>query len=1411
MTDGWAHPVGADGMPLPVPARNRWQPLRAGLVDLFFYDAEEFWFRDGHLLLRGNNGTGKSKVLALLLPFLLDGEVSPHRVEPDGDASKRMEWNLLLGGRYTERIGYTWLELGRVDEDGTPRHLTLGCGLKAVAGRGAPARWFFLTDQRVGVDLWLVNPSGTAKTKDRLAEAIEGRGVLVEQPSSWRRLLDERLFGLGHDRYEALLTMLIQLRQPQLSKRPDEQALSAALTESLPPLDQDIVHGVAEAFRTLESERHDLERVAEAHRAVTGFREQYRRYAGVATRRRAEEVRKAQSSYEATNRRLTTATEELEAAQAAEASARERVRILDADLSRHRATEQALRDSPVMRQAATLDEVRRAAETAETAAREAGERAEGAATDAETAARALAEAERTATGTREALETAAVAAQDAAEPAGVGSALRAALGLLPDADAARTEAGRTVARRDRDVRHLLGLVAEAEAAEAELAGARRRVEDAIATRDRAAERRAEQERAAEDAGAALVDAARTWARGAAELGDAADEAVLGALEGWVVSLDGPNPAVASVNALARSVQGRLADEGAALARRRGDLEEERGTLEEERDALLAGEVAAPPVPHTRADSRADRRGAPLWQVVDFVPGVSDIDRAGVEAALEASGLLDAWLTPEGRLLDPGTLDTIIRADEPAGRSISEVLRPAVDPADPAAATLSATTVTAVLDGIGLGDAAADHPSWVAVDGRWRLGAANGRWTKPAARYIGHAAREAARAERLAELDARLGEIARDLEDLTSALVALDGRRQRVDDEVDTLPGDDALREAVQRLGLLVAEVDRLGDAVAEREAEVDTEIATRDTAARTRDEAATDLHLPADRGGLESVREAVADFRAAVGELWPTAARHGDATRRLEDAGGASAHRSEAAVQARAEAERIAQDAVDARTRHKALHATVGADVAELQRQLTEVGAALEQAAAHRETAEEQRGEQHDAAVRAEAEQRLLAQQLTEATDRRARAAEAFQRFAATGLLAAGVPDVDLPDAGEPWAPDPTVRLARRCDQALEQLDASDAVWDRVQRTVTDQFAALTEALSRHGHQASAELADAGFVVTITYHQQQASPDALVDVLVDDLAQREQLLSARERELLEDHLLADVATHLQELISRADAQLLAVNRELAERPTSTGMRLRLAWLARTDGPAGLDKVRARLLRQTVEAWPEEDRAAVGAFLQAQIAEVRATSEGGTWPEHLAEALDYRRWHRFRVERRQDGEWKAASGPASGGERALVVTLPLFAAASSFYATAGNPHAPRLVLLDEAFAGIDDDARGKCMGLLAEFDLDFVMTSEREWGCYPALPGLGISQLARREGIDAVHVSRWEWDGRARSRVDVALPPLREPAPEVDGASGEGARSDGAQGHGGVADGAPGEAGVADADGGRTPGTLLDGG
>jgi hypothetical protein len=68
-----------------------------------------------------------------------------------------------------------------------------------------------------------------------------------------------------------------------------------------------------------------------------------------------------------------------------------------------------------------------------------------------------------------------------------------------------------------------------------------------------------------------------------------------------------------------------------------------------------------------------------------------------------------------------------------------------------------------------------------------------------------------------------------------------------------------------------------------------------------------------------------------------------------------------------------------------------------------------------------------------------------------------------------------------------------------------------------------------------------------------------------------------------------------------------------------------------------------------------------------------------------------------------------------------------------------------------------------MGLLRAFDLDFVMTSEQEWGCYATLPGVAIYHLSTRPGIDAVGVTRWVWNGRERALDTSPAPSVRAPA------------------------------------------------
>jgi hypothetical protein len=399
------------------PPPRRWQPHRAGLVDLFLYDQEEFRFRDGKLLLRGNNGTGKSKVLALMLPFLLDADLSPHRVEPDGDRAKRMDWNLLMGDRYDERLGYTWLELKQIGDDAAAEHLTLGCGIKAVAGRGVIDHWFFITTQRIGRDLSLLTPGRTTLTRERLVEAIGPHGHVYKHADSYKRAVDERLFHLGETRYNALVNLLIQLRQPQLSKRPDPARLSAALSEALTPVDVGILSDVAAAFHDLEQQRNELTALEETREHVTRFLARYRHYARVASRRQAAELRQAQSRYEDLGRQLAALRAELTQAEAAEQHAARKLQEARRDLAAARVRERELSESRELRDLANAEQQ---LQQASEAARRTGQRHDEAAGALSMRTRERDGAVQAVESSRSAVTAKMAAAAAIAEPAGGG-------------------------------------------------------------------------------------------------------------------------------------------------------------------------------------------------------------------------------------------------------------------------------------------------------------------------------------------------------------------------------------------------------------------------------------------------------------------------------------------------------------------------------------------------------------------------------------------------------------------------------------------------------------------------------------------------------------------------------------------------------------------------------------------------------------------------------------------------------------------------------------------------------------------------------------------------------------------------------------------------------------------------------
>ena len=155
--------------------------------------------------------------------------------------------------------------------------------------------------------------------------------------------------------------------------------------------------------------------------------------------------------------------------------------------------------------------------------------------------------------------------------------------------------------------------------------------------------------------------------------------------------------------------------------------------------------------------------------------------------------------------------------------------------------------------------------------------------------------------------------------------------------------------------------------------------------------------------------------------------------------------------------------------------------------------------------------------------------------------------------------------------------------------------------------------------------------------------------------------------------------------------------------------------------------------------------------------LRLEEEGGVinYMELVRDALDYRRWFAFQMYFRRGEEPRkpltnAAFNRFSGGEKAMAMYVPLFAAVNAQYKKAEKKDHPRMIALDEAFAGVDDKNISSMFELVHKLDFDYIMNSQSLWGCFETVKGLRIAELFRPQNSQTVSVIRYTWNGHERS-------------------------------------------------------------
>ncbi|MFB4267898.1 TIGR02680 family protein [Nonomuraea sp. GTA35] len=1319
---------------------TRYVPTRAGIINLWDYRDEEFAFANGWLILRGPNGSGKTKALEVLFPFVLDGRIDPKRLNPFASEDRTMKSNLLFRGQDTA-LGYVWLELRHRD---TGQAVTVGIGLHAQRHRDAPVRWHFVAEGRVGEDFSLLTPDDRPMTRKQLVEEL-GEHALTASPTDYRHAIDQRLFGLGRERYEQLITLILTLRRPQLAKNLDPGKLSDTLTDGLRPIDDELIAEASRSFDDMESVARTLEGLVAADEATQAFLSSYTtylrthsRWAADALTRRRDDVATHQGALETATRALTAAEREQAEAEAAMVAA-------DEALAGLRARLEQLKSSAAYQAVEQLADLERLVRTC-----------------AETAATAVTELERRAATTQKARVQLSSAQRELAELAAAVSrtsadlaAEAAAAGIAwspADAESsgfADRVGGRVAARTD-DLRAVREALATAQKAEQARDLAKVTLDQAMTALARAEAAEAEAAQAVAGARDHAKEQLASWAEH-----HGFDVAPLEAALDLVGEPDAPGLDTVFAGLTAAAVQD-LRDTLARLRAERSAAEAERAQVGAERARIAAEHDDAPPPFAARTASREARAGAPLWRLVRFADQVPPEQAAAVEAALEAANLLDAWVTPAPVSVTAGDSEGYLEPGGPVTPSLAELLVP--EEGTP----VSPERITAILRSVSLGG---QSPA-ITADGRFAQGVQVGAHHKEHAEYVGATARARRRAVRLAECDAKLAE-------LSDTITGFDRQRAGAESALEAI---DAARAALPRTGPIAAALHEhqgaAGRLRASREnadaaqSGYDAAVAACGVTERALRRAGAEHALAPER--VEEVAQALRRFESTASALsgrWREEARQreavGDATERLE-----SAADDEAAAE---------RSAATARLRHteeaaklEVLQQTMGAEARQV---LAEIEAAEGGIVAASRTVESARNAERTALTEtATARARLAAaqQSLQVAVGEERQTARGLAPFAQRELLDVlkCPPGLTWPaqeadwlgehgGGAQPWGGEQLPEAVRVVHEAIlsvtRDLTPTEISLKQSTTRLTKALDDLQAQLTAAGQDYRPEWDGADGVIVVRV----ADEDGLLPVgafaakMTEARRDQQQLLSDSEQRILEDALLTRLAQQIHDRTVDARDLIRRMNTEMRSRKMSSGTTVGVSWQL-ADNLEEEQRAVCGLLDADAARLGPDELSRMRAHFATQIKNARARERELPYRELLTKVLDYRRWRQFTFQLVRPGGaeerlTRAKHSRLSGGEQSVSLHLPLFAAAHAMLNSA-RPDAPRLLALDEAFAGVDDTGRSELMGLAAQFDLDLFMTGYDLWATHAAVPAAAHYDLAHSPVEHTVSALLLVWDG-----------------------------------------------------------------
>ncbi len=1333
--------------------KERWQMHRMGLVNFWYFDDQEFEFANGKLLIRGQNGSGKSISTQSFIPFILDGNKAPYRLDPFGSKDRRMEYYFLLDGKNDESVGYIWLEFKKMGSD---QYRTLVIGQRARKNSDMQF-WsgIILDNRRINRDFQLkkrLGDSWVILAKQEFKNALGESNFYSERAVEYKAAVNKHIFGFDQlEQYDQFVDLLIKVRAPKLSKEFKPTKIYEIYNESLQVLSDSDILPMVESMEEIDRTQAKLDEFQATKKALDNVGRVYNVYNRYYLAKKAQNYIRHRDEFKDLSNRLIAGEGQYDANQ----KAMEEIDKRTGELGEANSLLQTERAS------LPLDDIEAKIESYKLAKSEVQDQVNELKALQVKLDGALVEKDVKITQRRQ-LE------QDASDCEYLASK---GIKELDSINEIAKLPGHQKIRRLENPNELLG---QCDELEGELNKVAKKVDQVLGCLDSRHQEQLKRDELAQELSHVNEQIAQSNSLldgKTREIENAKDELInrfyhyvqenhaldISSRTGDLANIIREYKGYGDFKMIDRILVELKGDQAMTLSKSVLEMRFALNNFQKDRDLLnqeLISLIQAQDLEYPANDSVGLGRKIlkdngidfiSVYQALEFDESLGVESKNILEAQLVATNLIDAIIVNHENYQQAKELlrghDQILVAPTSQGHKGRRFVRgnhPRFE--------------SEIDDFIAMFDA----DEKFGLNGHYRYGLVEGFVSsRHESVYVGEQSRKANRKRQIASIETKIALLEKQIATASQEIDQLEQAGIRLEEDYESLQVFDGLDELLGQLGELEAWLIQ----AARRQQELSNQVEqVKARLVKIKNDMlglSRDLPYHLESGIYQDVKESLGDYRTALNQvnrellLWQTKSVQVQTIGEVVDK--ISEQVDQFYALTRQEESRIAKNRTIIATIENYLNQE---STKELHKRVRRIDETLEVNGLELEELTSQRHLYREANLLLERDIALMAGQKEKAEVCLDLSRELFVQELdleyVPGIM--GNLDEQAKKAGGLLLPNE----AQKSDSELLQS------LNDVQR---NNFSALTNYGINTVKMFKANeynLVSQRYAIVLKYQNNTVDFFEFYEKIAQTIENTQLLIVEKDKELFEKFFSDALANKLIRKINDAKSWVKDMSELMEDLKTTSAISFSLAWKPKaalsSDDLATMELV--RLLESDREILSYENLNALSQHFSKRIKLAKQEYlendiQEFNYGDLVRQALDYREWFEFCLYYRRAGSVKkeltnSAFNVLSGGEKAMAMYVPLFTAVNAQYKKSSKLDFPRIIALDEAFAGVDSENISSMFDLVEKLDFDFIMNSQVLWGTDGAVKELAIAELYRPLNSQVVSTINYHWNGKVKT-------------------------------------------------------------